>query len=217
MTNIRVLSPAESVGWERLDDVLLDAKGRMIVPPAALYETLPPGQLRAWCHFRGVYQLACSELVDWARDRIAGRRAIEIGAGRGWLGRALGIPMTDSRVMERLDMAMFYRLTGQPVTPYGDDVEKLEALEAIARYKPEVVIGCWVTQLHLPGDDHGSAFGVDEVRLLDRVSEYIVVGNANVHGGKRICKREHAEFKAPWIWSRAARPELNTIYTWGKG
>jgi hypothetical protein len=48
------------------------------------------------------------ELVAWLHDRIAGRKAIEIGAGMGDLGYHLGIPQTDSYAQIE-DPAMVHR------------------------------------------------------------------------------------------------------------
>ncbi|HEY3283412.1 MAG TPA: hypothetical protein VGN26_14180 [Armatimonadota bacterium] len=56
-----------------------------------------------------MYQFPTRELVLWLQELIRGRRAIEIGAGNGWLGWHLGIPMTDSyQQSEHPDTMLYY-------------------------------------------------------------------------------------------------------------
>lgn len=54
---------------------------------------------------------------------------------------------------------------------------KLEALEAIATFKPKVVVASWVTQLITEADElgTGSMYGVDEGALLRTGVTYVFV------------------------------------------
>lgn len=207
--------------WRHLDVHLLDAAGLLRIHPAAFFEAIPWAELRMWCHFRGVYALPTRETVEWLQGFLADRggpSALEIGAGRGWLGRALGVRMTDNYCQVWPSVAALYALQGQPPTEYGPDVERLAALPAIRRYAPDVAFGCWVTQLwpkdvvNQPGG--GSMHGIDEETLLEHVKWYIVVGNDNVHGQKKIMQRPHDIVRGDWLWSRAQDATKNAIYIW---
>ena len=106
---------------------LLDAAGSFRAISTAELDRIPAASLRLWCHLNARYGLPTVELVAWLHQFIAGRQAIEIGAGHGDLGRQLGIPTTDSRIQERPDVAAFYRSIGQPVIQYPSWIERLEA------------------------------------------------------------------------------------------
>lgn len=175
-----------------------------------------------WCYENGVYQVPTTELIERLRTEIGGRRAIEIGAGNGAIGRALGIPRTDSYMQTSGPMRMHYESLGQAVTDPPPDVERLEAREAIVKYQPEVVIACWVTQLFdeskgdLEEDAQALFCGVDEEWILAQscVRKYILVGNAGSHGRKRIIARPHREKWVGWLVSRAADQSDNRIWIW---
>ena len=78
---------------------MLDARGRLrVVPPSTLASTTPDERLLFGVR-HGAYSFPTEELCDYLRERIAGRRAIEISAGNGVLAEALGIPATDNRSM----------------------------------------------------------------------------------------------------------------------
>jgi hypothetical protein len=203
----------------RLDELLLDEAGHMRLLPAAVLYDQDPVVLRTWANQRGRYGLPTAELVDWLRDRIAGRKAIEVGAGMGDLGRHLGIKMTDSAVqVEDSALNLYYRSMGQVPTDPPADVIRCDALTAVRRYRPQVVVGCFITQLYRKGDEKtgtgSSVFGVDEGKLLARVGEYIHIGATSVHYGKRILKRAHIEHAFPWLVSRVVEPSTNRIWIW---
>lgn len=180
--------------------------------------------LSLYCLRRGLYQFPTSELIEWLRHVIGGRSAIEIGAGNGAIGRALGIPRTDSYVQTTPAMRMVYAMQGQTITDPPADVERLEASEAVAKYQPEVVIGCWVTQRYdesrgdRPGEAQALVGGIDEEWILDQpcVRKYVMVGNVASHGRKRIMSRPHGITRAPRIVSRAHNQSLNRMWTWEK-
>lgn len=217
-----ILSPRDA---SYIDAILLNEEGRLKPVPSAVLATIPHDDLRYWCNRKAVYGLPTTELVAWLGERIAGRTAIEIGSGNGCLGRALGIPRTDSHVQATPKMRLIYTLQGQPVITYGTDVEQLDAVEAVQKYRPQVVIGQWVTQYISPDEPPppggGSVYGIKErVILADPVvEEYLVVGNLLIHGAKSILQDPPQGWKvdavaAPWIWSRASEPMANCILIW---
>lgn len=196
-----------------LDHIFTDFKLKIM--PAAFYEQIPQEHLALWCHNNGIYGLPTTELIDWLRLQIT-PKTIEIGSGNGAIGRELGIPTTDSCFMRRPDVALLYTLQGQPTTKYPDDIEELSAVDAIEKYQPEVVIGCWVTHKYRE-DEHwrsGNMYGIDEDYILSKVKKYIVIGNEVVHSQKRILQYKHQELKFPWLYSRSMNISGNTIYVW---
>ena len=201
-----------------LDKILLDDARLVRALPAVTLRSLDPDHVRLWLHWNAVYQLPSVELVEWLRTRIAGRSAIEIGSGNGAVGRALGIPRTDNRCQEWPDVQIYYALTGQPIVSYGKDVVRLDAIKAIAAYKPKVVVAAWATHLYR-AEEHergGNQYGIDEDAILDSavgVEAYIHVGATSSHSKKRILSRPHEEVRADWLFSRA-KPEDRVIWVW---
>jgi hypothetical protein len=171
-----------------LSDRLLDDRGRLrVVPARELATTLPEERLLFGVR-HGLYGFSTLELVDFLRTRIAVRSAIEIGAGHGVLAQALGIPATDNRQQEDEYIQTYYRALGQPTVPYGDHVEKLEAAAALAKYRPQVVIACWVThrlEAERSETDSGATV-VDEAAIVAACEHYIVIGNERVLAHKLI-------------------------------
>jgi hypothetical protein len=148
--------------------------------------------------------------------RIAGRSAIEIGAGHGVLAQALGIPATDNRQQENEEVQACYRVLGQPTVPYGDHVEKIDAVAAIAKYRPRSSIECWVT--HRLKTDRpeagGSATGVDEAAVVAACEEYIVIGNERVHAHKPIWSLPCEKLTSPCLHSRAVNGSAHVVAMW---
>lgn len=196
-----------------LDAQLLDSEGHPQVLPARVYAVIDWVDLRIWTHKNAVYGLITTELIDYLKRLIGDRSAIEIGAGNGALGRALGIPMTDSWIQARSDVALLYHVQGQPTIQYGADVEKLEALDAIRKHKPQVVVGSWLTQFSR-GDKPGSMYGIEEEKLLTLVETYAMFGSIRNHQHKVICHQPHGVIQESWMWSRA---EDSALYVWGPG
>lgn len=184
-----------------IDDILYDASGRLRIVPSATVRTLPADDLRLWLHFNGVYGLPTTELVDFLHGYIDGRGAIEIGAGNGALGRALGIPSTDSYLQTRPDIALYYRTVKQPTISYGADVIEMDAATAVEYFKPDVVIASWVTQL-AHGTMPGCAWGIDEKEMLLHIEEYILFGSLRNHGSKEIWPPDKIR-EEDWMCSRA--------------
>lgn len=197
-----------------LDDVMLRSDGSLNVVPSRKLNEFPVELLQLWCVKRGVYQYPTEELLEWLSQQTAGRRAIEICAGNGAIGRALGIVTTDSYMQTTPEIADYYNSLGQtPIMP-PPDVLKLDANEAVERYEPDVVIGAWVTELWQPGDRMGSVWGVDELAILNRVATYIHIGNDGTHAYKRAMRKTHQLSRFGWLVSRAKNPPLNHIGVW---
>jgi hypothetical protein len=187
----------------------------LILPASAYASTTAPE--RAFLGLRtGSYGFVTTELVDWLKTRIAGRHAIEIGSGNGALALALRIPATDSMMQDDPAIAGLYAKMGQPTVPYGENVRRINALDAVTHYKPKVVIANWVTHLYKPSRHNhgGNMWGVNEERIIKSCEEYIFIGNETVHAGKSIWKLPHEIIYPDWLYSRALNGSRNFISVW---
>ena len=197
---------------------LLTPEGQLKLLPAQAYDAFSLDVLQVWCHLNARYGLPTLELVEWLRKRLAGRVAIEIGAGAGDLAYYLGIPATDNRMQEWPEIRFHYKLTGQPTIQYPDFVQSLDALDAVAKYQPDVVIASWVTEWidpNLPPPEAGgNAWGVKEDQIVATGREYILIGNIKIHGHKKIMALPHQEFALPFLRSRTAYPKLDRVWIW---
>lgn len=206
-TNARDLSPE-----------VLASPGRPRILPSSFYRNTTAAERIMLCVRNGLYSLPTDELVDWLRAEIAGRSAIEIGAGHGALAAALGIPATDSWLQLNPAVAAHYAERSQPTVTYGRNVERLDAAAAIVKHKPKVVVACWVTHKYQSWrpEAAGNEFGVDEEALIDACETYILVGNAKVHEGKSIWNRKHRIIEPYWLYSRTMNDTKDFIAVWGK-
>lgn len=202
---------------EAMDEVLFNEHRRTRLMGSAEVLSFGLDQVQAWMVARARYQFVTTELIDWLKTRIAGRSAIEVGAGMGDLGFHLGIPMTDSCIQTQMDpeYQLSMALSGQTPTTPPPDVECIDAEAAVEKYRPQVVVASWITQKHHAGDPDGFAYGPEEIRIVRNVETYIVVGNSAPHGSKRIRRLKHREYKFPWLVSRAVEQPKNVIYCWG--
>lgn len=199
-----------------LTPLLLDAQGRLKVVPASVLAATTREE-RAYFGVRhGVYGLLTVELLDWLREFIGGRSAIEIGSGHGRLAAELGIPATDNRQQEDPTIRAYYEALNQPVIRYGDNVENLDALSAVKKYKPQVVVACWVTHKWDPRrhEAGGNQDGVVEEKVIDACEHYVFLGNERVHAAKSIWSRPHVKETPPWLFSRSSNGSADFIAVW---
>lgn len=205
-----ILQPVDVTYIER---ILFDENGLLQSVPFKAIQHISQNDLSVFCHKHGIYQIVTTELVEFVQERIEGFRTIEIGAGTGCLGRALGIPMTDSRIQETAEMRQIYSRLGQPVVRYGADVEKLDALRAVKVHKAEAAVGAWVTHKFKHHLGEGCYGGVDEAILSRRLKRYVFIGNEITHAGKemlRFCTPRI--YKFDWLVSRSPNRAANVIW-----
>jgi hypothetical protein len=199
---------------------LLGADGLIKLLSAADYDRFDRDGLRLWCHLNARYGLPTIELITWLRDYIGDRSAIEIGSGSGDLAHHLGIQATDSKIQTDPIAAAFYRIAQQPVIQYPEWVEKLDALDAVKKYKPQVVVASWVTHwidpTQPPPPGGGCMFGVKEDRLLVTGVTYVFIGNLLVHQHKPIMRLPHRTLEVPFLRSRANFPSEDRILIWNE-
>lgn len=205
-----------------IDELILDRNGRIKLLPAATYHAIPRDDLRIWANMRSQYGFPTTELVDWLKQRMTGRKAIEIGAGNGNLGLHLGITMTDSyqQVDDPETVAYFAAHNVVPTCP-PSDVEKEDGENAVRRRKPQVVIACYVTEKFQPRSNsditaRGNLRGIRYDYIIERCETFILIGNEMTHGQNRAISLPHEKFHFPWLITRSEKPEMNRIWVWDR-
>lgn len=198
---------------------LLDEDCRIKLLPAAEYADILPDQLRAFCLYTSRYGIPTVELIEWLKDIIGNREAIEVGAGNGDLGYHLGIRQTDSYVQTTPEVQMLMASAAQFPTRPLPDVRRIDAVAAVKLYRPEVVVASWLTRKFIVGKDRerkaqASVYGPEEEKILRGCRMYIHIGNENIHGTKTLLSKPHKVYHFPWLVSRAEDQSKNCIYVW---
>lgn len=197
---------------------LLNEDGTLKLLSTKDYDAINPDDLRLFCHYNARYLLPTIELIEQLKSLIGDLdKCIEIGAGCGDLGRNLGVwRMTDNYNQEMPEVKEFYRTTGQPTIKYGSDVEKLDALQAVSKFEPDVVVAGWVTHwidpTKAPPPGGGNIYGVKEDRIIQR-ARYVLVGSEEIHKFKNIMRIPHKKIDPSFVRSRR---KDNKIWMWEK-
>lgn len=199
---------------------LYNDKEELQVLPFEFYSNIDPIHIRQFCLENGIYCLPTTELIDYLKSMIKDKSTIEIGAGHGTIGRLLNIPSTDSFLQEKPEMKAIYDKIKQPTAKYGKNVEKLEAEEALRKYKPAMVIAAWVTHKYEPKKhfNEGNMFGIREHKILEKAN-YIFIGNESTHRRKIILDIPHDTIYPDWLVSRVFKKDPSKkemICIWNK-
>jgi hypothetical protein len=195
---------------------VLDEDGRITVLPAAFWKATTVEERALFGHRNGIYSFPTVELVERLTEIIADRSAIEIAAGHGVLAEALGIPGTDNYQQRMPKYRFVYEMTKQPIVPYGPNLVDMNASRAVRRYKPEVVIGAWVTHKFDPAHHErgGNEIGVDMRDILLHCETFVLIGNETTHALNPIWDRRVYEIEYPdWLFSRAHNGSREFIAT----
>jgi hypothetical protein len=196
---------------------VMGENGKIKLLTSEIWKKYKWDDFRAFCHVKARYGIHTVEQQVFLDHIINGRSAIEIGAGSGDLGFHLRVRMTDSKQQDDQKIKAAYAAMQQPTIRYPADVEKIEALEAVYKYKPQVVIGSWITTYAPHEMPYGSnPYGIKEEALLDLVETFILIGNKDTHGDKPIMKVPHDEIHKDWMVNRGARQENNRIWIWNR-
>lgn len=191
-------------------------KNGLLIPlPSFFYKQFTRNQIEYFCWKHGIYVVPTTELIAFLEENSKGS-TIEIGCGHGAIGRALNIPITDSKLQDDKQVRQFYKATNQPTIKYPVDVIELDAIDAIKKYNPTTVIGAFITHKYTPNTQTGNMFGVVEGKILKSVQKYIHIGNLNTHKYKPILKKEHTEQYFHWLITRSQDQSKNRIYIWNK-
>lgn len=204
-----------------LEEACVDPQGRIRVMPYSFYQRFSKNDIGLFCVKYGVYVLPTEELISFLKEEMGFLRTIEIGAGNGSVGRALGIRMFDSFIQRDDPGARAYvRLIRQEPVIYGADVNKVEAVDAVRKYKPECVLGCFVTHknwdVKAMGDIKGMLVAEEKILKAKSVKKYIVCGNLKVHANKPLLDLPHRTVELEGYVTRSQSPELNRIFIWEK-
>lgn len=206
-----------------MDQSFLDADGLVKVVHQSFVDALPVDELRYYCHVRAIYTIVTHELLRLLNQFLESHASIEIGAGNGTLARGLGIRATDNKMQELPMVQLQYAKNGQPTIQYPKDVEKLDAIAAIKKYRPKVVIGSWITSskaniLPIPEIEFPN-----EERIMELCDTYVLIGNLKTHKNNLLwnTKKYKQEFLDGFmndnvVRSRATDPDKDFIVAFTK-
>ena len=180
--------------------------GKVIPIKSQILDQFADDDICSFCMQESLYQLPITELIEFLPSLFVGK-TIEIGSGRGSIGRNLGLEMYDNKMQEDPSIKLVYMLSGQPPVNYGEDVIKMSANDAINKIRPNTVLGCWITEFPR------NPLGPNEDNFIGKIDKYILVGNEKTHAQKPILKkRPHKVHKFEWLYSRSKFKEQNVIY-----
>lgn len=193
----------------------LDENGFLKVMPISFWKQFSKNQLALFGHKNALYSYPTTEIIEKLKEEIGDAEVLEIASGDGVYGRALGIRSADNHQQERQDVKLHYKMLGQPTITYGKNVERLDGMEAVEKYKPSVVIASWNTHKYREGySEVGNIHGVDEFEMLMKVDKYIMIGNEFTHRQKEIAALPMTVIRSEGLFSRSVKPEDNCIFIW---
>ena len=167
-----------------------------------------------WCYEQAIYTLPTVELVDWLKTQINDPKdTLEICSGNNGLSDLLGITGVDSRAQNIYRKE--YKRISQATTDPPDNIVNMDAIEAVIKFKPNLVIASWATQEW--DGTHGFERGVKETIILNSTDKYIHIGNEGIHGEKKIRRVPHQALRFDWLVTRSQHPQKNCIYIWKGG
>lgn len=193
---------------------LTGATSGMVRPiPAGEVEKFSFSVLRLFLHKYGLYTMPTVELIDYLAGIIQGKKAIEIGAGMGVIGRSLGIPVTDNKMQQWPQVKAQYDRMRQPTIQYPSDIVEMDALQAVKHYKPDIVIGSYITHKWQPGMSSGNQFGVDNLKLSKMVQAYYMIGSLTTHCNDPAMKHLEGIERHNFLYTRGGK-ENSVIFRW---
>ncbi len=209
--------------YAELEQLVMESQGIPKMVHASVFDDFSREDASILMVKHGIYVFPTYELAEFISTKIAGRSAIEIGAGNGVMAKHLGITATDSysqspdfrpeakyAALWQQSQLMMHASGNVPVT-YGENVLRTEGVAAVIKHRPEVVLGQFITHKYRNGDKDGNVFGVEEHKLLKR-ADYIMIGNLKTHKNKPLLSVEHEEIELDGLVTRAAMQDLNRIF-----
>ena len=193
--------------------------------PAATWLKYGKNNLAMFMNMFNIWVAPTLELIDILDDEIGDMSCIEICAGLGAIGRELGITTTDSHLHSTEEFKnTFGKMRGIAIDmKYPSDVEKLEASEAVDKYKPECVLGCYAVPkwtekkateyfLKYRKELKGSVVGVDYDYILPKVKKLILVGHDGLYSQHTFFNRKHRAVISKNIVTRHTVEGNSAIY-----
>ena len=184
------------------------------IKPASWFKQFTDDQIKLFMLKQAIYVLPTEELLDYLDEEIGDNFTIEIGSGRGFIGRELDIICTDNYCQQLPEVKAYYNLLGQAVINYPKHVMRMDANTAVNKLHPHTVIGCFVTHKWRHDTQDGNDYGIQFDKLLRKVKKLILVGNKEIHKNNPIMRWPHEELYFDWLITRAVNPELNRIFVW---
>jgi hypothetical protein len=192
-------------------------EGELKIVTAAYYEDLSNDELSMFALKHALYSIPTIELINFLKKEIGDEKSVlEIGSGNGFLGKALNIKCTDNKMQDDPAVKLMYKNISQPTIKYGDNVEKIDAEEALRKYHPGIVIASWVTQKYCPVKNKGNVYGPDLREIVKNCQKFILIGNDSTHGWFEIMQLSHRKIEVDGYISRASNPQNNYVYIWEK-
>lgn len=203
--------------------MLLDERGLYTAVHSAAFQRVPTADLQLWGSAHAVFQFVTIELLDWLKTEIGEAKALEICAGNGVISRSLGIVGVDNRIQQK---AYFQR---NAIDFYGElhpdnftapprEIKNYNANDAVRIFRPEVVVGAFVTPKVTRADNArgimGNGYGPDMFEMFKRLKKYIHFGNRRTHLPNPIYDLPHLELEYPWLVTRCVDPSLNRVWIW---
>jgi len=214
---------------------LIGTDGRIYPVPYSFIKDDTLDTLNLVMQVLGLYTFPTLELCEWLSSQIDDNpelephSALEICAGTGWIGRQLRILSTDIKNMENPTVQKIMLDTYSIPTLYADDVETLEASDAVKKYQPDIVIGSYVTSKQLVDKidkkkamtigiplPYGGVIkqnlmdlarkeiqvGVDIKGIFRKVYKVILICNMRTHRNESYISLPHQSYSFPWLVTR---------------
>jgi len=187
----------------RVERLLWDESGNRRVPAESAFDRavsrLRRGELERICElnrYGPIYFIPTRPFLRALARKIGKRKVLEVAAGDGHLARELArhgvrIVATDSgkwdKPQARMNAAEKRALRGKRVAGLrlGENVMRIEAVQAIRKFKPDLVLACWLP----PGPLLGCV-----IRAAPAVLE--IGAGSGITGDIRCWRYEH-EFLEP--------------------
>lgn len=207
---------SKSTDTSVIEEQILDGQ-EFLIKGSDFWSQFTHDQIYKFMNDEALYVLPTEELIDYLDELIGDKTAIEIGAGRGFIGRELNIHTTDSyQQLCSKKIVKIYDSIGCPRVKYGKWVEKADAISAVRKYRPHTVPGCFVTHKWRYDTMSGNDEGIDMTKLLSLVKRFILVGNKVVHKDNPLMKIPHQEIMLPGLITKGIHQEEDRIFIWEK-
>lgn len=189
-------------------------KKEMRILPYSEWMKFSRDEIRMLLHQTATYVAPTEELIDYLDNLIGQEKTIEVGAGNGFIGRELNIPMTDSHQQQDPKVKAYYEFMKQPVIKYPADVMKMDAATAVRRFKPHTVIGCYITHKWREDTQDGNDKGIDMYDTFNHCQRLVMVGNLYTHRNNPLMQVHHQEIELPGLLTRSVDDSTNRIFIW---
>lgn len=216
----------QEMAFEKVSQVLIKNGTFQPADSKTLREQFTHKEIQLFMNKIGMYVLPTSDLIEDLKTLIPNLdTAIEIGSGNGVIANNLGIRATDN-FMQRSDFKAPSKLkdlhkqflNSVPMVQYGPNVLKVEAHEAVKRFKPKTVLACFVTHLYKQSEPErqGNALGVDYRKIIKSTDRVVLVGNDATHRLNPAMELPLVSLQVDSLITRSKTPDLNRIYIWDK-